>query len=112
MGELNFTLEEIVDFLCDKEGMKSHQILKYVYTQLKKHPQGKEEYIDGTFPTFKITGPLKRIKSIHITKKFNNLLKEYICDHELQWGEVLYIVYGYLMIHRPDPKLKSFVYES
>lgn len=30
------------------------------------------------------------------------LLEEMIDSHNLQWGEVLFGVYGWLMIHRPD----------
>lgn len=114
MGDLNFTLEDIVQFLYYKEDMKPNQIVIYVYNELKKYPEAREEYEDGTFPKFKITGSLKRIKSIHITKKFNKLIKEYVEDHDLQWGEVLYTVYGYLILHpkyKKDKKLESFIYE-
>lgn len=29
------------------------------------------------------------------------LLNE-LCDQGLQWGDILYLIYGWLVIHRPD----------
>ena len=110
IGDLNFDLESIVNFLCDKENMKSHQILNYVFLQLSNYPDNREEYEDGTFPKFKLKGSRKKIKSIYIAKKFNSLIKEYIEEHDLQWGELLYIVKGYLDIHRPSEELMTFSY--
>ena len=111
IGDLNFDSEEIVNHLCDVEKMQSHQILNYVYSQVQQYPENREEYEDGTFPNFKLIGSRKKIKSIKIAKKFDKLIKEYLLDHDLQWGEILYIVFGYLMIHRPCEKLKTFSYQ-
>ena len=38
----------------------------------------------------------------NITQDLENLVEEMVDDHELQWGEILNLVYGYLVIHRPD----------
>lgn len=32
------------------------------------------------------------------------LLDEMIDDHECQWGDILYLIYGHLMIHRKDAR--------
>lgn len=111
LGDLNFVLENIVNFLCDKENLDTHHILNYVYKELQKYPEAREEYEDGTFPKYKNKGSNKRIKSIYISKKFNSLIKTYVNDHDLQWGELLYLVYGYLMIHRNSSTLKYFSYK-
>lgn len=112
LGDLNFDLENIVNYLCDRENMQSHQILNYFHSVLSKYPEAREEYEDGSFPVYKSKGSRKRPKSINISKKINNLVKSYVKDHDLQWGEVIYIVYGYLMIHRPSDELKLFYYGS
>lgn len=37
-----------------------------------------------------------------ITADMELLLDEMIEDHDLQWHEILYLVYGWLKVHRPD----------
>ena len=37
-----------------------------------------------------------------ITDDMEPLLQEMVYEHELQWGEILNLVYGYLKIHCPD----------
>ena len=37
-----------------------------------------------------------------ITLDLEPLLNEMIEDHDLQWGEVLHLIHGYLVIHHPD----------
>lgn len=32
------------------------------------------------------------------------LIDELIDDHQIQWGDVLYWIWGHLMIHRPDAR--------
>lgn len=33
-----------------------------------------------------------------------NILDEMIDTHDLQWGDILNLVHGHLVIHRPDAK--------
>ena len=45
----------------------------------------------------------KRIRKLgDITSDMEYLLLEMAVDHELQWGEILTLVRGYLEIHCPD----------
>ena len=37
-----------------------------------------------------------------ITQDMEDLVAEMVDDHDMQWGEILNIVYGYLEVHRPD----------
>jgi hypothetical protein len=37
-----------------------------------------------------------------ITQDLEDLVSEMVDDHDLQWGEILNIVHGYLVVHRPD----------
>ena len=37
-----------------------------------------------------------------ITSDLEPLIEELIDGHKLQWGEVLFLIYGYLMIHYSD----------
>jgi len=30
------------------------------------------------------------------------LATEMVDDHDLQWGDILNLIYGYLVVHRPD----------
>lgn len=32
------------------------------------------------------------------------LLEELTDDHELQWSDTLFLVYGWLMVHRPEAR--------
>ena len=32
------------------------------------------------------------------------LINEMTDDHDLQWGDVLNLMYGYLLVHRPDAR--------
>lgn len=34
--------------------------------------------------------------------ELEEIIDELIDDHEVQWGDVFYLVYGHLKIHRPD----------
>lgn len=111
LGDLNFELEAIVDFLCDKECFKSYEILNIVFDELNHHESGKEEFLSGENPLFENKKSKKQIKAVNIKKRMKNLVTKYIKEHDLQWGEVLYIVYGYLRIHRPCASLKYFKYE-
>ena len=37
-----------------------------------------------------------------ITDDFEPLIEEMVDGHDMQMGEILYLIYGYLMIHYPD----------
>ena len=37
-----------------------------------------------------------------ITSDLELLIEEMIEGHDMQWNEVLFIIYGYLMVHYPD----------
>lgn len=37
-----------------------------------------------------------------ILMDLENILEEMIDSHDLQWYDVLFAVYGWLMVHRPD----------
>ena len=37
-----------------------------------------------------------------ITEDIEKNLIELVDSHNLQWGEILFLIYGWLMIHRPD----------
>lgn len=37
-----------------------------------------------------------------VTSDMEDLLLEMVCVHELQWGEVLNLIKGYLEVHCPD----------
>ena len=110
LGDLNFILEDLIDYLFDHENMNGNQFLNIIYKELQLYPHAQEEYNDGSHPVFKNIKTVQKIKAINKLKKFKSLIKKYVKEHDLQWGEVLYIVYGYLMIHRPDKNLIHFSY--
>ena len=71
----------------------------------KGYPDAQEEFIDGSHPKFIYTQQkLNSPRTWQRNEIFQRLTKQYCVMHELQWGEVLYIVYGYLMIHAPSSK--------
>lgn len=37
-----------------------------------------------------------------IMMDLEKLISEMIIDHDLQWSDILSLVYGYLMVHFPD----------
>lgn len=37
-----------------------------------------------------------------ITSDMETLISEMVDDHDMQWGEILNIIRGYLEVHRPD----------
>jgi len=44
----------------------------------------------------------KRVRPLgQITTEFEPFILEMAVDHDMQWGEILNIVYGYLRIHCP-----------
>lgn len=114
IGKLNFVLEEIVSSLIEEEGLSWSDIFKTVANELRKFPESQEEYCDGGNPKlFLINGKKRRVytprikesKTNPITQKnLQKLIQQYCINHDMQWGEVLYLVYGYLVIHRPDAK--------
>ena len=39
-----------------------------------------------------------------ITQDLEPLLLEMVEQHEMQWGEILHVIYGYLKVHCPDAR--------
>jgi hypothetical protein len=119
LGDMNFTLEDLIEVMIEKDQLKWSDIFSSFYSTLKSHPAGLEEFVDGGNPqpflVYNGSHKVLTIKDKTTPSKANNkvlkdLVKEYSKDHDLQWGEVLYIVYGYLCIHRPDAKDCDFYY--
>ncbi len=59
--------------------------------------------------------PSSRVRSLRQAKKklrpagevlldLEPLVLELVCDHDLQWGDVLHLVYGYLQVHCPGAR--------
>ena len=122
MGELNFILEDLINNLADVEKMDMEDILKLFASELTKYPKSREKYEDGGYPKFYIVISKNEAYEYRISKRKNSrinkrtlqeckaLIKEYVKNQELQWGEILYVVYGYICIHRPDIKNNDFFY--
>ena len=36
--------------------------------------------------------------------KLEDVVMELACEHELQWGDILGLVYTYMMVHLPDAR--------
>jgi cupin superfamily acireductone dioxygenase involved in methionine salvage len=121
LGKLNFELESIIDFLIDTNNYYWEDILKIFFSNLNSFPKSQEEYCHGGKPKckfMKINGmryreykPKNKISlNPTLDKKIFKLIKSYCVSHEMQWGEVMFTVYGYLSIHRPDQKDCSLYY--
>lgn len=39
-----------------------------------------------------------------ITFDLEEIIQELVYKHDLQWGEILSLVHGYLMVHCPDAR--------
>lgn len=49
----------------------------------------------------------KKIRPLgDITSDLEPLIEEMIYKHDMQWGEVLSIIHGYLMVHCPNAREK------
>jgi len=111
IGELNFELENIIEVHFSKCSWS--KILKTFSNELIKYKKAQEEYMDGSHPTIYINNRVYTPVFINNSNKaFTKLIKSYIINHELQMGEVLYLVYGYLNIHRPDLTPCNFKYKE
>ena len=123
MGELNFILEELIDNLAEVEKLQMDSILKLFAIELKHYPDAQEEYEDGSRPKFYLIDENgdayeykiairknSKINNKKTIQKFKRLIKYYVQKQDLQWGEILYTVYGYICIHRPDIKNYDFFY--
>lgn len=114
IGKLGFNLEIIIEHLIEQENLYWSNIFKIFANELRKYPENREEYCEGGFPKLAIVQGKKRrvyspkIKDSKINQITKNnlekLISQYCLSHQMQWGEVLYLVYGYLVIHRPDAK--------
>jgi hypothetical protein len=49
---------------------------------------------------------LKRRKVGNILLDIEPLLEELIEDHDLQWYDILFLIYGWLMMHMPGAREK------
>tara|TARA_Y100000034_G_C6908653_1_gene422542 strand:- start:4025 stop:4375 length:351 start_codon:yes stop_codon:yes gene_type:complete len=111
LGDLNFELEDIIEEMesCNR-GWR--EIISTFSHSLKKFQNNQEEYLDGSNPKLILIRNNRKLKITPLkNEKVQNLVRAYVKDHDLQWGEVLYIVYGYLMIHSPQSKdIDSFYY--
>ena len=96
LGDINFDLEEYVNEHIVVKEKKVKYIFCELFSALSLHPNNKEEYMDGTSPTLYYgKSKIKKRASHH---KLVSIVQDYI-DHDLQWGEIIFIVYGYLHIH-------------
>ena len=98
IGNLNFKLEEIcLDIWSKYPNIDNKNIIGLFYNELQQYPNNQETFLDNSHPVLKIK--LDNISwDSKIKKKVSNLTKQYI-NQEMQWGEILFTVFGYLSIH-------------
>ena len=110
LGDVNFDLEELVEKLSTEEKLMSSDLYILFYQTCKKlYKRGREVYTeDNKNPVLYVTKKrvrLSTLKKYKLNRKntlaLDNLIRKYK-NHDLQWGEILYILHGYIMIHRQD----------
>lgn len=107
MGDIMLDVEKVVLSLVYARRYSWSKLLQETATILQKNsPLAQEEYVRGGNPKLVILPKVKPAKATN--KRLEILLKEMCTNHDMQWYEVLYLVYGYLQVHCPDKKDKGF----
>lgn len=96
LGDINFLLEDYINEQIVQKNKSILSIFSSLLKELSNYKNNQEIYENNKSPILFYNN--KKVKKTKSNKKLNLLVKEYI-KHDLQWGEIIFIVYGYLHIH-------------
>lgn len=95
-------MHDIEDAIQDTLNVQEYPTALYVaHSILKgKYKKNREVYTSsGKSPVFTLKGQIDKRKASKLRKLFAPIIEELAIDHDLQWGEILNLINGYLRVH-------------